>query len=446
MDTIVAARVMMGLSLAFHIVFAAAGVALPLFMVIAETIGLVRKDELHIILARRWAQGATILFAVGAVSGTALSFELGLLWPNFMHWSGSIIGMPFALEGFAFFGEAIFLGIYLYGWRRVRPAFHIAAGFLVALYGALSAIFVVSANGWMNTPAGFILKDGHPQSISPIDAMLNPSAAPEAVHMLIAAYSSIAILIGGIHAAILLFTKNDRQFHGKALRLSVLIAACASLLQIFAGDWAARRVAQFQPMKLAALEGQFKTERRAPLRIGGIPDPSTRRTSFDIEIPGGLSFLAFGDFNAEVKGLDSIVRADWPPEPAVHVFFQVMVMSGFTLAAQAIWTLILFLRGRDFSEQRHYLLMTALCSPLGLIALECGWMVTELGRQPWIIYGIMRVSSAVTPAPGIGLEMLTIFAVYLCLSAIVLWLIFRTISATSLAEERAKLKGLPHVS
>lgn len=235
MNDLLIARSQMGMSLAFHIIFAAIGIALPLMMCIAEWLWLRTGDDVYFELAKRWSKGAAILFAVGAVSGTVLSFELGLLWPGFMQWSGEIIGLPFALEGFAFFTEAIFLGIYLYGWKLVPKPAHLAAGIVVSVSGALSALFVVLANGWMNTPTGFRLENGKPVDISPIDAMFNPAGLPEAAHMIIAAYAATAFLVGGIHAFMLRKDKSN-LFHRRALAISLALGGFMSIIQPVSGD------------------------------------------------------------------------------------------------------------------------------------------------------------------------------------------------------------------
>src|SRR5688572_9936230 len=283
MTDLLAARSQMALSLAFHIVFAVAGIAMPLMMVIAEAQWMRKRDPALLALTRSWAKGTAILFAVGAVSGTVLSFELGLLWPEFMRWAGPVIGMPFSLEGFAFFTEAIFLGIYLYGWNRISARAHIAAGAIVAIRGAASAVFVVIANGWMNTPTGFRLVDGQPHDVDPIAAMMNPSALPQVVHMLLAAYAAVGFAVAGIHAYLLL---RDRAnvFHHHALSISLAVGGISALLQPVSGDLLAKAVAVNQPVKLAAFEGHFETQRGAPLRIGGIPNVQERRTPYAIEI------------------------------------------------------------------------------------------------------------------------------------------------------------------
>jgi len=421
MSNLLAARLQMAISLGFHIIFAVAGMALPLMMVIAEWRWLQLQDATYLTLAKRWARGTAILFAVGAVSGTALSFELGLLWPNFMQLSGAIIGLPFSLEGFAFFTEAIFLGIYLYGWERVPPRVHLLSGLIVALSGVLSGIFVVTANAWMNAPTGFKLVEGKPTDIDPIAAMLNPAAFSQTLHMVLAAYSAIGFAVAGIHSFLLLRDRNN-LFHKHALAVALALGCPAAILQLLSGDILARAVARHQPAKLAAFEGQFKTEAGAPLRLGGIPDEDAATTHYAIEIPRGLSLLAFHDAQAVVKGLDALPRAEWPPVKIVHLAFQVMVVAGFAMLAVALWGGWLAWRGQCFNSRR-FLQATCLSAPLGLIAIEAGWTVTEVGRQPWIIYQVMRTAEAVTPMPGLIVPLISFTLLYIFLAAIVIWLL-----------------------
>jgi cytochrome bd ubiquinol oxidase subunit I len=345
MTDLFAARSQMAMSLGFHIIFAAVGVALPLLMVIAESLWLKTKDETYRTLAQQWAKGTAILFAVGAVSGTVLSFELGLLWPRFMDFAGAVIGLPFALEGFAFFIEAIFLGIYLYGWNRVSRGWHLFAGVMVSLAGAASAIFVVAVNGWMNAPTGFRIENGRAVDIDPIAAMFNTAWIPEAIHMTIAAYMATAFAVAGVHAFLL---QRDRGnlFHRRALGIALVVGGISAILQPLSGDLNARYLAREQPRKLAALEGQFKSEKGAPLRIGGLPNEKTQETPYALEIPYGLSLLAFHDPHAEVKGLEEWPKADHPPVAVVHVAFQVMVGCGMAMAAVSVAALILAWRKR----------------------------------------------------------------------------------------------------
>ena len=345
MPDLLAARSQMGTSLAFHIIFAVVGIGMPVLMVVAERRWLVTGDEIYYELAQRWAKGTAILFAVGAVSGTVLSFELGLLWPRFMRFAGAIIGMPFSLEGFAFFMEAIFLGIYLYGWDRIAPRAHLFAGVLVAVSGAVSGITVVIANAWMNTPTGFDVVKGAVTRVDPIAAMLNPAALSQTIHMTLAAYAATGLAVAGIHAFLLL-KDSANAFHRRALAIALLVGGPAAVLQPFAGDLAARQVARYQPAKLAAMEGMFHTERAAPLVLGGWPDLASGTTRYAVRIPYALSLLAFHDPDAEVKGLDAIPRDEWPNVAAVHWSFQLMVALGAYMAIVALWAAWTWGRGR----------------------------------------------------------------------------------------------------
>jgi cytochrome d ubiquinol oxidase subunit I len=426
MDNLLAARSQMAMSLAFHIIFAAAGIAMPFLMTIAEWRWLRSGDTVYLTLTKRWARGTAILFAVGAVSGTVLSFELGLLWPAFMGWAGSIIGMPFSLEGFAFFTEAIFLGIYLYGWERVSPRAHLASGVLVAVSGAASGIFVLIANAWMNTPTGFRLVAGLPVDIDPLAAMANPAALPQALHMVLAAYAATGFAVAGIHAVMLLRDSTNR-FHQCAFVIALTVGGFAALLQPLSGDLLAQTVARYQPVKLAALEGQFETQKGAPLRIGGLPDVTTGTTRFAIEIPDGLSLLAFHDPHATVRGLRSFAREDWPPVAVVHIAFQIMVAAGLALIAITVWGAYLSWRQQTFAQLRWFLIAVVLASPLGFAAIETGWVVTEVGRQPWIIYGVMRTATAVTPMPGLVVPFATFTVLYIFLAVTVVWLLQRQV-------------------
>jgi cytochrome bd ubiquinol oxidase subunit I len=430
MTDLFAARSQMAMSLGFHIIFAAIGVALPLLMVIAEALWFRTKDETYRTLAQQWAKGTAILFAVGAVSGTVLSFELGLLWPRFMEFAGAIIGLPFTLEGFAFFVEAIFLGIYLYGWKRIPPAMHLFSGIMVSLAGAASAIFVVSVNGWMNAPTGFRLENGKPVDIDPIAAMLNPAWIPEAIHMTLAGYAATAFAVAGVHT-FLLQRDRDNLFHRRALAIALVVGGITAVLQPISGDFNARYLAHHQPRKLAALEGQFKTEKAAPLRIGGLPNERTQETPYALEIPYALSLLAFHDPQAEVKGLEEWPKTDWPPVAVVHIAFQIMVGCGTAMAAISLLAALLAWLGRrrtgrwKLPDNRWFLRTLVLAAPLGFIAIEAGWTVTEVGRQPYIIQGIMRTSQAVTPVPNLTIPLYTFTLLYLFLAFIVVFLLLR---------------------
>ena len=431
MTDLLAARTQMALSLGFHIVFAEIGIAMPLMMVLAEWRWRRTGERAYLDLARRWAKGTAVLFAVGAVSGTVLSFELGLLWPGFMRVAGPLIGMPFSLEGFAFFLEAIFLGVYLYGWDRVAPRAHLAAGAVVAASGAASAVFVVLVNAWMNTPTGFTLDaTGGFATIDPVAAMRSPAAFQQALHMLLASYAATGLAVAGVHAWMLL-RGAARDFHRRALALALIVGAPAAVLQPLSGDLSARVVAGTQPVKLAALEGQWETERGAPLRIGGLPDAAREETRWALEIPYGLSLLAFHDPGAEVKGLRAVSRADRPPVAVVHLAFQTMVALGSAMALVALWVGWVAWRGREIAEHRLLLRALVLVAPFGFVATEAGWTVTEVGRQPWVVQGVMRTASAVTPMPGLVVPLLVFTCLYLGLGAIVVTLVASLVRETA---------------
>ena len=425
MDNVTAARATMAFSLGFHIVFAAIGMTMPFFMSAAHWQYLKKKDPVYLALTKMWMKGGAILFAVGAVSGTVLSFELGLLWPGFMQHAGPIIGMPFSWEGTAFFLEAIAIGLFLYGWGRMNPWGHWITGLLGGVTGFGSGIFVVAANGWMNAPAGFDWVDGAARNIDPVKAMFNRAWLHQSLHMQLAALQAVGLAVGGIHAWLYLRGRAP-DLNLKALRIAMVLGAAASIAQPFAGHFAGERVAELQPAKLAAIEGLFATRRHAPLTLGGLPDAETRTMKGGLEIPGLLSLFAHRDTQAEVIGLDKFPREDWPPLVITHVAFQVMVAIGSVLALLGV--LYVWFRWRG-ALPRWFLWAVVGCAPLGMVALEAGWVVTEVGRQPWIIHGIMRTKDAVTPVPGMVYHFYLFLVLYLSLAAATVWLLRRQILA-----------------
>jgi cytochrome d ubiquinol oxidase subunit I len=436
MDHLTYARAQMGLSLAFHIVFAAAGVALPLVLVLAEALWLRTRDPDWRALAERMAKGTSILFAVGAVSGTVLSFELGLLWPAFMGTFGDVIGLPFALEGFAFFTEAIFLGIYLYGRGKIAPRLHLASGVAVAASGLASAFFVVLVNATMNLPAGFVMHAGRPVGIDPVAAMWSPAWRHETLHTILSCYEATAFALAGIHAALLL-RRPDSALFRKAYGLTLAVACAAAVLQPISGDRAAKAIAVDQPWKLAAAEAHFETGPRAVLHVGGVVDEAARTVRGSIDVPAGLSFLAFGSPDAVVTGLDRVPRDEWPPVASVHLGFDVMVGAGSALLALAVAAALAAWRRRGIPDARPLLWAVVVASPLGLVALEAGWMVTELGRQPFVVRGAMRTADAVTPFPHLEAPFWMFTVVYVLLGAAVVYLLWHQLRAASAREGAA---------
>jgi len=416
----------MAISLGFHIIYAAIGMTMPFFMFVAEYKWLKTGKEVYLQLAKAWSKGVAIFFAIGAVSGTVISFELGLLWPGFMKHAGPIIGMPFSWEGAAFFIEAIALGLFLYGWKKLNKKVHLASGLLVGIAGVASGFIVISANGWMNSPAGFDWINGHAININPVEAMFNAAWLSQSLHMTIAAFASTGFAVAGIHALMLLRKKKE-EFHKKAFRIALVFGSVAALVQPFSGDFSARDIAHRQPEKLAAMESLFKTQENAPLIIGGIPDTEKEEVTKAIKLPGFLSFMAFGSFDAEVTGLDKFAKEDRPPVIITHFAFQIMVLCGMLMAAIAFLYLIFSWRWRANLETRWWQKLVVYGTPLGFIALEAGWIVTEVGRQPWIIFRIMRTSDALTPMPGIIYPLILVTSVYILLTFLSFYLMRRQI-------------------
>lgn len=423
MDTLMAARLQMALSLIFHMFFAAVGIGLPLLVVFVERAYLRSGDPVYQELAKKWAKATGLLFAVGAVSGTALAFELGLLWPEFMELTGPVVGHIFALEGYAFFVEAIFIGLYLYGWERLKPWAHWWCGVAIAVSGMLSGILVIGVNAWMQLPVGFEIEADRLVVTDPIAIFRQPGWFYMAVHSTLSCYIAVAFAVAGIYGWIWLKGQRDRYVKA-ALLTSMAVGAVSAILQPISGDLLSKFVYRTQKAKFAAMEGQFRTEAYAPLRIGGWPNLETRKTEWAIEIPGGLSFLATHDPSAEVPGLDQIPRAEWPPVEITHFAFQAMVGIGVVLVMLAVWFwLAYWRRGAAALESRPLMALVVVCGPLGFVALQAGWVVTEVGRQPWVIHGVMRTSEGVTPAEGVPGTFFLFTVLYLLLGATVLWLL-----------------------
>jgi cytochrome bd ubiquinol oxidase subunit I len=430
MNDFLAARMQMAFSLGFHIIFACIGMTMPVLMAFSEWRWLRTGKTVFLDITKAWSRGVAIFFAVGAVSGTVLSFELGLLWPTFMQHAGPIIGMPFSWEGTAFFVEAIALGIFLYGWNKLNKWVHWASGVIVGISGVMSGIFVVSANAWMNSPSGFDWVNGKAINIDPVKAMFNAAWLEQSIHMILAAFISTSFAVAGVHAYLIL-RKGANAFHTQAVKTALIFGSVAAILQPFSGDFSAKDIAKRQPAKLAALEALYKTSKPAELIIGGIPNDKEEKVNYALHIPGGLSFLTHGNFKAEVTGLDKFPKRDRPPVLITHIAFQIMVASGILLAFISVLYLVFSINWRHILLKKWWIVLVACATPFGFLAVEAGWTVTETGRQPWIIYGIMRTEDAVSPMPGLHYSFYIITAVYILLSLIIIWLMKRQISSIS---------------
>ncbi|GLZ27960.1 cytochrome ubiquinol oxidase subunit I [Lentzea sp. NBRC 105346] len=408
------ARMQMALSLGWHIVFACFGIAFPAIVVFTEWRGHRRGDEVLIALAHKWAKAMGVLFAAGAVSGTLLSFEMGILWPGLMGRFGEVFGFPFVLEGFAFFVEAIFVGVYLFGWNRLSPRAHMLSALPMVAAGIVGAFCVVSANAWMNNPTGFRLDaQGNVVDARPWAAMFGPSAWAQFVHMWLAAFMVTGFLIASVYAVGMLRGHRDR-YHRAGLLIPLTVAAIATPVQIGVGDWIANVVADNQPAKLAAMEGQYETTAGAGLSIGGIYRGN--ELHYAVEIPYGLSLLIHHDPDGVVPGLEEVPADERPPVNVVHLAYNAMVGIGVVLLLLIAWYGLVWWRRRRLPDTAWFLRAVAVSGVAAVIAMEAGWITTEVGRQPWIVYGILRTAAAVSPAPGLGWGLVAVVAVYTALT------------------------------
>jgi cytochrome d ubiquinol oxidase subunit I len=435
------ARELQALSFIVHIPLVCFGIAFPAFVLYVE--GLWRRTgrEEYKALAKRWSKVMAMLFAVGVVTGTILSFELGLLWPNFMATFGEVFGLAFGLEGFSFFTEAIFIAIYIYGWDRLSPRAHMLCGIPIVAAGVTGSFMVISVNGWMNHPVGFDMAGGRVTNVRPVEALFNPNFWHEFVHMYLAGLMVAGFVVAGVYARA--WMRGDRGRYVRAgLVVPLTVAALAAPAQVIVGDWAGRDVADRQPTKLAAFEGLTRTQRGAPFHLGGYYHGDEVHAA--IEIPKLLSILAAHDPNARIRGLDAVPPRDRPPVNVVRYSFQAMVGIGTFLALLGLGYLATWWRRGRLPRGVWFYRALTVAGPLSLVALIAGWITTEVGRQPWIVYGLMRTSSAVTAAGGLPFAFFALLFVYLGLIAAVVWLL-RRLAARSRAAELSSPERPPSV-
>jgi cytochrome bd ubiquinol oxidase subunit I len=419
------ARQMQALSFAVHIPLVCFGIAFPAMVLFAEWLHHRTGDPVYRTLARRWTRVMVALFAVGVITGTVLSFEMGLLWPNFTATFGSVFGLGFAIEGFSFFLEAIFIGIYVYGWERLSPRAHMLSGIPIVIAGVTGSFMVIAVNGWMNHPTGFTLRNGTVTGVHPVDALFgNPYFWHELVHMYLAGYMVTGFLVAAAYAVGRLRKSGPpTRYERTALVIPLTIAAFVSPVQVLVGDWAGRDVAKNQPTKLAALEGLPHTMRGAPVHILGVYTDD--QVKYGIEIPKLLSLLATHDPNGRVQGLDTVPPQDRPPINVVRFAFQTMVGIGTLLAILGLVVIVVRVRRRSLPESRWFYAAVALAGPAATVALLAGWTTTEVGRQPWVVYRVMRTSQAVTAADGIPIGYAALAAIYLVVACGVVWILRR---------------------
>jgi cytochrome d ubiquinol oxidase subunit I len=431
---LLAARDQMAFTLGFHIILACLGVALPTFLLMANWRGIRSDDQDAMRLARRWTRIIAVTFAVGAVSGTILSFEMGLLWPGLMGRFGAAYGIPFAIEGIFFFLEAIFIAIYIYGWDRLSPWAHFLSGVPIVIAGFGGTFSVVSANAWLNQPAGFSLDSaGNVTAVNAVAVIFNNATWYEAAHMFLAAYMVSGFLLASVYALGRLRGRLDR-YTRLGFIIPFAVAAVATPLQIGVGDIAARAVFTDQPAKFAAMELVQKTGPNTPVILGGV--------LVDGKVVGGLvipsldSLLAGFNTNTVVQGLDAVPIDQQPPVNVVHLAWDTMLSMGFALLALAAWFGLTWLRKRDLPTNRWFWRFATVAGVASVVALEAGWVVTEVGRQPWVVYGLLRTSDAVSRAPGIVISFVVVLAIYIVLGTAT-FVVLRSMSRQGAAEARA---------
>jgi cytochrome d ubiquinol oxidase subunit I len=424
---------MQALSFAAHIPLVCFGIAFPAFVVFAEALHLRTGDPLYRTLARRWSKVMLTLFAVGVVTGTILSFEMGLLWPGWISSFGNVFGLAFTVEGISFFLEAIFIGIYAYGWDRLSPRTHLLTGIPIIITGLFGSLMVISVNGWMNHPSGFRVENGVAVDAHPVDALFGNSYFwHELVHMYFAGYIVAGFVTASVYAWALLRGRTSR-YNRTALVIPLTVAALAAPAQVVVGDWAAREVAHKQPVKLAALEGVGTTTKGAPEHLLGWYEDG--EVKYGIKIPKLLSLLAYHDLNATVKGLDTVPADQRPQVNVVRIAFQTMVGFGTAMALLGVVYLFVWFRKRRLPHSPWFLRAVVAAGPVSVLVLIAGWVTTEVGRQPWIVYRVMRTSEAVTGADGIPIGYATLALAYAGVAAAVVWILRRLASVPLDVEE-----------
>jgi cytochrome bd ubiquinol oxidase subunit I len=417
------ARQMQALSFSVHIPLVAFGLSFPVMVLLVEWLGHRRGDQLYLTIAQRWSKVMITLFAVGVITGTVLSFEMGLLWPNFTGTFGSVFGLGFTLEGFSFFLEAIFMGIYVYGWRKLSPRAHMLSAIPIVITGITGSLLVIAVNAWMNHPVGFSLRNGKVVHVHPLRALLGNSFLwNELIHMYVAAYIVSGFIVAGWYAFCRLRGRWTR-YERTALTIPLTIAALAAPVQILVGDWAARDVAKTQPVKLAAIEGLYKTTRGASEHLLGWYSDNQMKGA--IAVPHLLSILTDHSWNGTVQGLDTVPASQRPPVNVVHWSFQIMAGIGTLLAFVGVIYLAVWIRRKRLPDSPWFYYVLIASGPLAVVALIAGWVVTEVGRQPWVVYRVMPTAAAVTGAHGIPVGYGVLALAYVVVAGGLAWVLRR---------------------
>ncbi|WP_188208131.1 cytochrome ubiquinol oxidase subunit I [Alkalibacillus aidingensis] len=438
-DPVFGSRMLTLLTLTFHVIFATLGVGIPLMIMIAQWVGIKKNDLHYIMMARRWARGFVVLVAVGVVTGTAIGLQLALLWPNFMELAGHVIALPLFMEVFAFFFEAIFLGIYLYTWDRFEnQRKHLLLLVPVAVGAAMSAFFITTVNGFMNAPAGFDIVNGQMTGVNPIEAMFNAATPTKVSHVVATAFMTSAFVLAAV-AAYRLIRGSDHVYHKKALHLTMKIGLVFAVAIALIGDFAGKYLAEYQPEKLAAAEWHFETEREAPLVLYGLLDEE-RDVRYGLEIPYALSILAHNHPSAEVIGLNEFPEDEQPPL-FIHYFFDVMITIGMWMIGLSLVYWFAIRRGWAFAQANWFRWLIVLGGPLSMLAIQSGWWMTEFGRQPWIMRGVMTVQEAATQSDYVGLMFVLFAGLYFILGVGVVVVLTKMFRGNPVEKELAEQGG-----
>jgi cytochrome bd ubiquinol oxidase subunit I len=434
-------RVLTETTLSFHIIYATIGVGVPLMIMIAQWVGIKKNDEHYILLARRWARGFIITVAVGVVTGTAIGLQLSLLWPNFMELAGNVIALPLFMETFAFFFEAIFLGIYLYTWDRFEnQKKHLLLLIPVAIGASFSAVFITMVNAFMNAPRGFDIVNGELININPLIAMFNPAMPTKVAHVVVTAYMTAAFVLAAI-AAFRLLKGSNHEYHKKALYLTMKIGLIFAIATAVIGDFSGKYLAEYQPEKLAAAEWHFETGGNAELIMFGVLDDG--EVKYAIKIPNALSILAHGVTSGEVIGLDQFPEDEIPPL-YIHYLFDIMVTIGMWMVLLAAVFWIGTKQRWKMVTTKWFRWLIVLGGPLSIIAIEAGWWLAEVGRQPWVLRGLMRTQDAATTSAHVDTMLVLFCLLYLVLgvgSIVILRRMFRNNPVEQEIEDRNTEKG-----
>jgi len=416
LDALLLSRMQFAFTIAYHILFPAFTIGLASYLAVLEGLWLKTRDETFKTLYLFWIKIFAISFGMGVVTGVVMSYQLGTNWSEFIHLTGGVIGPLLAYEVLtAFFLEASFLGVMLFGWKKVGEKLHFAATCLVAFGTAVSAFWILSANSWMQTPQGFeIMADGRYVATAFMEVIFNPSFPSRLVHMVLAAYLTTALVVAAASAWRLLREPGQRESR-YGLTMAVGMICIVAPLQVMAGHWSGEITRHHQPSKLAAMEGYWETRADQPFHIIAIPNRDTQSNDFALTIPGVGNMIQNAPRDEVIPGLDQLPRGDQPPVWLVFWSFRVMIGLGLLMLALGVGGAWLAWRGK--LADRRFLRFAVAMGPAGFVAVIAGWIVTEVGRQPWVVYGVLRTADAASPAPAEAV--LTSLITYVALYSVV---------------------------